>query len=304
MVHGKTTLKESRFHVQNQYGAHAVIGKSFPHFSEEQVDQSYRMPGEFFHFLQINPEIADFIIYYRNLKFNILASPGIILYMAKILLVEDDKNLAILLKMQLEQNKNMVEHAKCGLDAMAYLRTQSFDLIILDWMLPDVQGIEVCKEHRNHGGKTPILMLTARGEIEDKALGLNAGADDYLVKPFHPTELDARVNALLRRPPTFAGKTLKIKDLELDTANSIVTRGGSQIDLTAKEFGMLELLMRYPNKSFTLEAILDRVWDSDSNASIDSVRTHMKTLRKKLGDSEENGIIRTKRGQGYRIVDN
>ncbi|QQR59198.1 MAG: winged helix-turn-helix transcriptional regulator [Candidatus Melainabacteria bacterium] len=93
-------------------------------------------------------------------------------------------------------------------------------------------------------------------------------------------------------------------DLELDTANSTVTRGGTQIDLTAKEFGMLELLMRYPNKSFTLEAILDRLWDADSNASIDSVRTHMKTLRKKLGDNDENGIIRTKRGQGYRIVDN
>lgn len=225
--------------------------------------------------------------------------------MAKILLVEDDKNLAYLLKMQLEQNKYVVEHAKCGLDALTYLRTQIFDLVILDWMLPDISGIEVCKEHRNSGGKIPILMLTARGEIEDKASGLNSGADDYLVKPFHPTELDARVNALLRRPQNYSGKTLKVCDLELDTANSIVTRGGTQIDLTAKEFGMLELLMRYPNKSFTLEAILDRVWDADSNASIDSVRTHMKTLRKKLGDnSDENGIIRTKRGQGYRIVDN
>ncbi|MDZ4837096.1 MAG: response regulator transcription factor [Candidatus Melainabacteria bacterium] len=225
--------------------------------------------------------------------------------MAKILLVEDDDSLAFLLKMQLEQLRHLVDVARKGLDAISQLRcNNSYELIILDWMLPDIAGVEVCKQYRSSGGRVPVLMLTAKGTVEDKATGLNAGADDYLVKPFHPTELDARVNALLRRPTTYAGKKLLIRDIELDTASGTVSRAGHEIELTAKEFSLLELLMRYPNQSFSLEAILDRVWDSDSAASIDTVRTHMKTLRKKIGDNnEEDGVIRTKRGQGYRIVD-
>ena len=223
--------------------------------------------------------------------------------MAKILLVEDDKNLAYLLKMQLEQSRHLVDVAGRGLDALAQLRSNSYEIVILDWMLPDASGIDVCREYRALGGRCPILRLTAKGTVEDKASGLNAGADDYMVKPFHPTELDARVNALLRRPPTYTGKKLKVRDIELDTAAGVVLKDGVEIELTAKEFSLLELLMRYPNQSFSLEAILDRVWDSDSSASIDSVRTHMKTLRKKLGDSDEAGYIKTKRGQGYRIVD-
>lgn len=223
--------------------------------------------------------------------------------MAKILLVEDDNNLSILLKMQLEQSRHLVDVVKRGLDALSQLRASSYELVILDWMLPDVPGIDVCREFRNTGGRIPVLMLTAKGTVEDKAAGLNAGADDYLVKPFHPTELDARVNALLRRPTVYTGRKLKIRDIELDSASGTVAKGGTEIELTAKEFSLLELLMRYPNQSFSLEAILDRVWDSDSSASIDTVRTHMKTLRKKLGDSDGDGIIRTKRGQGYRIVD-
>jgi two-component system OmpR family response regulator len=225
--------------------------------------------------------------------------------MAKILLVEDDDSLAFLLKMQLEQSRHLVDVARKGLDALSQLRgNMSYELVILDWMLPDIAGVEVCKQFRSSGGRVPVLMLTAKGTVEDKATGLNAGADDYLVKPFHPTELDARVNALLRRPATYAGKKLLVRDIELDTSAGTVNRAGTEIELTAKEFSLLELLMRYPNQSFSLEAILDRVWDSDSAASIDTVRTHMKTLRKKIGDNNEtDGIIRTKRGQGYRIVD-
>lgn len=223
--------------------------------------------------------------------------------MAKILLVEDDSNLAFLVKMQLEQGRHMVDHVDAGIAALSQLKMSSYELVILDWMLPDLSGVEVCRQYRGTGGRTPILMLTARGAIEDKAAGLNAGCDDYLVKPFHPVELNARVQALLRRPQSYAGKVLSVRDIELDTETSRVFRAGAEIDLTAKEFSLLELLMRYPNQSFTLETILNRVWQSDSAASVDTVRTHMKTLRRKLGDSEENGLIRTKRGAGYRIVD-
>jgi len=223
--------------------------------------------------------------------------------MSKILLVEDDENLAFLLKMQLEQTRFLVDHVAAGLLALSQLKMAQYDVIILDWMLPDISGVDVCRQYRGSGGRTPILMLTARGAVEDKAAGLNAGADDYLVKPFHPVELNARVQALLRRPTSYAGKTLQVKDIELDTEGSRVFKAGQEVDLTSKEFSLLELLMRYPNQSFTLESILSRVWQSDSTASVDTVRTHMKTLRRKLGDSEENGIIRTKRGAGYRIVD-
>lgn len=223
--------------------------------------------------------------------------------MAKILLVEDDGNLAFLVKMQLEQGRHMVDHVDAGIAALSQLKMSSYELVILDWMLPDLSGVDVCRQYRGSGGRTPILMLTARGAIEDKAAGLNAGCDDYLVKPFHPVELNARVQALLRRPQSYAGKILTVRDIELDTETSRVFRAGSEIDLTSKEFSLLELLMRYPNQSFTLETILNRVWQSDSAASVDTVRTHMKTLRRKLGDSEENGLIRTKRGAGYRIVD-
>ena len=224
--------------------------------------------------------------------------------MSKILLVEDDENLAYLLKMQLEQARYMVDHVAAGLNAISQLKIAEYDLLILDWMLPDISGVDVCRQYRGSGGRTPILMLTARGAVEDKASGLNAGADDYLVKPFHPVELNARVQALLRRPTSYAGKTLQVRDIELDSEGNRVFKAGQEIDLTSKEFALLELLMRYPNQSFTLESILSRVWQSDSTASVDTVRTHMKTLRRKLGDSEENGIIRTKRGAGYRIVDN
>ncbi len=223
--------------------------------------------------------------------------------MAKILLVEDDINLSILLKLQLEQSRHIVDVVHAGIDALTTLKTSEYELVILDWMLPDIPGIDVCRQYRGSGGRLPILMLTARGTIDDKSEGLHAGADDYMVKPFHPKELDARVVALLRRPSGFAGRVLNVQDIELDSSRGRVTRSGREVELTAKEFSMLELLMRYPNQSFTLEAIIQRVWASDTSASIETVRTHMKTLRKKLGDTDSNSIIRTRRGQGYRILD-
>ena len=220
----------------------------------------------------------------------------------KILLVEDDKNLAYLLRLHFQHERFLVDHVHNGGEAVAQLTNHTYDLIVLDWMLPDLSGIEVCRQFRARGGKTPVMMLTAKGAVEDMALGLDSGADDYMVKPFHPKELAARARALLRRPPQWEGKVLKARGIEFDTASKRVTRNGQEIDLTGKELALLELLMRYPNRSFTLEAILDRLWQSDSTASIDTVRTHMKTLRKKVGDDEDNPLIRTKRGMGYSLI--
>lgn len=223
--------------------------------------------------------------------------------MAKILLVEDDKTIGKLLTLQLEQEHHLIERVDSGKDALFNLRVHDYDLVILDWMLPDLTGLDVCKTYRESGGKVPILMLTARGEAQDKVSALDTGADDYLVKPFVPVELSARIRALLRRPSVIAGKNLMVGDISLDTGMRQVTRNGIAIELTAKEFGLLELLMRHPNQSFSVEAILDRLWKSETSASLETVRTHVKTLRRKLGDSEDNPIIRTKRGLGYRIVD-
>ena len=223
--------------------------------------------------------------------------------MAKILLIEDDKNLSRLLTVQLEHEHHLVDAVTQGLEALAALRTHEYDLIILDWMLPDVTGIDICKNYRQRGGTTPILMLTAKVSAEDKVAGLDAGADDYLTKPFNPPELSARVRALLRRQPAITSKVFTVKDLTLDTVTRRVSRAEQAVDLTAKEFALLELLMRHPNQSFPIETILGRLWQSDKNASMDTVRTHVKTLRRKIGDSEEAPIIASRRGQGYRIVD-
>jgi len=223
--------------------------------------------------------------------------------MAKILLVEDDPSLSIVVKIHLESDNYLVDVVKDGLEAEAQLRSRNYDLIILDWMLPAMTGIEVCKQYRARGGKTPVLMLTAKDSSPDKVQGLDAGADDYIVKPFNDAELSARVRALLRRPDSIADKVLKVQNLELDTSLSRVTRESIAIELVPKEFALLQLLMRYPNKAFSAEALLDRLWSSDSSASVETVRTHIKTLRRKLGDTDTNSLIRTTRGIGYRIVD-
>lgn len=223
--------------------------------------------------------------------------------MAKILLVEDDRTLGKLVALQLERDHHLVERVDTGKEALFSLKVHDYDLVILDWMLPDLSGLDVCRGYRDSGGKVPILMLTARGEAEDKASALDTGADDYLVKPFVPVELSARIRALLRRPVAITGKTLSVGEISLDTGTRQVTKNGAALELTAKEFALLELLMKHPNQSFSVEAILDRLWKSEASASLETVRTHVKTLRKKLGDSEENPIIRTKRGLGYRIVD-
>lgn len=221
--------------------------------------------------------------------------------MAKILLVEDDSALAEVTKFGLQSQGHMVQVAPNGQSALDNLIINKYDLIILDWMMPGVTGIHVLEGYRSAGGKVPVLMLTAKSLLEDKERGLDAGADDYLTKPFEHRELQARVRALLRRPTSLAGTTLKVSDIELDPASCTVTKSGKELKLRPKVYSLLEFLMRHPDQVFSAEAILERVWLDDAMVSTDSVRAHFKLLRKSLGLKEGN-LIKTVRNRGYLLV--
>lgn len=221
--------------------------------------------------------------------------------MAKILVVEDEIDLATPMRDWLAREQHLVELVVNGAEALERLRIYKFDLIILDLMIPGINGMQVCKCFRADGGTTPILMLTAKSAIEDKEAGLDAGADDYLTKPFHLKELSARVRALLRRHSNASSKELQLGDLILDVAGRKVTFKGKKIHFVPREFSLLEFLMRHPNQVFSAEALLDRVWASDTLASPDTIRTYIKILRKKLGEEGKDSLIRTVHGVGYKI---
>jgi DNA-binding response OmpR family regulator len=220
---------------------------------------------------------------------------------AKLLLVEDDPELAEEVRDWLLHEKYIVDVAPTGNQALAFLSIYQYDALILDWNLPDQSGIEVLKRYRDNGGAAPVLILTGKREIEDKEKGLDAGADDYLTKPFNFKEVSARVRALLRRQPLFVGTKLQAGDLALEVDTHKVTRAGELIRLTPLEFAVLELFMRHPNRIFSHDAILDRVWKSDSTASADTVRTCVKLLRKKVQITDKPPFIGTVHGVGYRL---
>lgn len=226
-------------------------------------------------------------------------------YMSKILLVEDELDLSNQIRDWLIREHYIVEAVENGDTAYHHLRVAKFDVIILDWQLPGMSGLEVCKKYRSTGGKTPVLMLTARSTVDDKEEGLDAGADDYLCKPFHLKELSARVRALLRRASSGQpASTLHLKDISLDPSARRVCKGEKEVKLEPKEFALLEFLMRNRNIVFSADALLDRVWESDTSVSPDSIRTYIKGLRKKLDTNGEPSIITTVHGLGYRLEDN
>jgi DNA-binding response OmpR family regulator len=223
--------------------------------------------------------------------------------MAKILIVEDELDLAGLVKNWLVRENHLVEQAENGLDALTQMEMSKYDVIILDLMLPGMTGMEVCRRYRQKAGRTPILMLTAKDGVEAKEAGLDAGADDYLTKPFHLKELAARVRALLRRGVTMPGNTLQLRDIVIETNECRVTKKGEEIHLLPKEYRLLEFFARHPNHVFSAEELLASVWESDTPALLDTVRGHIKRLRKKLDSPDQTSIISTVYGMGYKVED-
>jgi DNA-binding response OmpR family regulator len=220
-----------------------------------------------------------------------------------ILVVEDEHRLATLLRRVLVEERHSVDVAHDGIEGLDLAASDTYDLVILDVMLPGLGGVEVCRQARADGVQTPVLMLTARGSVEDRVVGLNAGADDYLVKPFAMEELLARVNALLRRRDREIESTpvLRVGDLTLDLVKHEVRRGARIIELTAKEFALLDYLMRHPGQVLTRTQITDRVWRYDLDALSNVVDTYIHYLRDKIDRGMGRPLIKTVRGVGYKI---
>ncbi len=223
--------------------------------------------------------------------------------MAKILVVEDDRILRELVTSYLCAGDYVVDSASNGDLALALLSENEYDLIVLDWMMPGISGLEVCRQYRNNRGQAPILFLTSRADKRDKAAGLDAGADDYLVKPFEQIEFQARVRALLRRNKQWQGKLIKVDGVELDTDRQIARRNGQELNLRPKEFALLELLMKFPGRSFTADSLYRKLWSSDSDTSVETVRMHIMSLRKKLDQPGQVQLITSSRGRGYKMAE-
>jgi two-component system, OmpR family, response regulator MprA len=217
----------------------------------------------------------------------------------RILIVEDDPAILKLLQRGLSYEGYLVDTATDGRTGLNLARDHNPDLVILDWMLPGMDGLDVCHRLRL-GGAVPILMLTAKDTIQDRVQGLDAGADDYMVKPFNLDELTARVRALLRRTQSERVQVLKFADLSLDTSTREVTRGTNLIQLTAKEHELLELFLRHPRQVLTREVIFDRVWGYDFGGESNVLEVYIRYLRQKLEDNEQlPRLIHTVRGVGY-----
>ncbi len=220
----------------------------------------------------------------------------------KILVIEDEPKIASAIKKGLEIKGYVVDSVLDGDSGYSYGLDQSYDLIVLDRMLPGkYDGVELCKSLRDEGVTTPIIMLTARGTIGDKVEGLNSGADDYLVKPFSFEELYARVRALLRRPKQSVGNIIKIADLSLDPITFQVIRNKRTIELTNKEFSLLEYMMHHPNQVLTKDMIISHVWNEESDILVNTIEVYIGYLRNKIDRPFPKlpKLIHTKRGFGY-----
>ncbi|MEK7851225.1 MAG: response regulator transcription factor [Deltaproteobacteria bacterium] len=216
----------------------------------------------------------------------------------RILVVEDEKKVASFVKKGLEEESYAVDVSYDGMEGGYLAETNPYDLIILDIMLPGKSGLSVLRELRDKGINTPILLLTAKGSVEDKVTGLNAGADDYLAKPFVFSELLARIRSLLRRGGDKA-PVLKFADLTMDPVTRKVTRGEVDIELTSKEYALLEYLMRRPNQVLTRTMISEHVWESDFDTFTNVIDVYVNYLRNKIDKGFDKKLIQTVRGVGY-----
>ena len=220
----------------------------------------------------------------------------------RVLVVEDEHKIANSIKRGLEQEAYAVDVAYDGKEGFELAQSGDFDVIILDRLLPAMDGIVLCRQLRKLHIHTPILILTAKKQVLDKVEGLNAGADDYLAKPFTFIELLARIKALTRRPRTAVGTILSIADLTVDTIMYEVKRAGKRIQLSTKEFALLEYLMRHQNKIFTKDQIINSVWNYDANILPNTVEVYIGYLRSKIDKSFDGpSLIHTVRGFGYKI---
>ena len=219
----------------------------------------------------------------------------------RILCVEDEPHIAEAVRAALIADSHAVDVADDGIDALEWVASYPYDLVILDLVLPGLDGIEVCRRLRASGGGMPILMFTALDQVEDRVRGLDSGADDYLPKPFAMVELLARVRALLRRDSPSREAVIHVGDLEIDPASLAVRRGGEPIRLTAKEFALLSLLARHPGQIFSRDRLIDAVWDADFDAESNIVEVYIRSLRRKVDEGRRDGIIETVRGAGYRL---
>jgi two-component system copper resistance phosphate regulon response regulator CusR len=217
----------------------------------------------------------------------------------RILVVEDQRNVARVVAKGLREQGYAVDVSYDGAEASERLELETYDLAILDLMLPGLDGIEVCRRLRERGATTPVLMLTARDDKASRIEGLDTGADDYLTKPFDFDELLARVRALLRRAPVYVPSSLVIGDLVLDATRHVATRAGRPVELTAKEFSVLEYLMRNPGRIVSREELSAHVWDERFDPFSNVIEVYIGRLRKKIDGESDVKLIHTRRGAGY-----
>lgn len=224
----------------------------------------------------------------------------------RILVIEDEHRIANMIKKGLEQERFAVDAVFTGNDGYDLAASVDYDLIILDLMLPGISGLEICKKLRAKSVHTPVLMLTARGQIRDKVDGLNSGADDYVTKPFSFEELLARVRALTRRPKISIHSILKVSDLTLDQSDFSVKRGNKIINISSREYSLLEYLLRNKNKILTKDQIISHVWNYDADILPNTVEVYIRNLRSKidLPFKDKKPLIQTVRGFGYKLIEN
>ncbi|MBX9685111.1 MAG: response regulator transcription factor [Candidatus Obscuribacterales bacterium] len=220
--------------------------------------------------------------------------------MAKILIVEDDKSIANTLIDLLKHEQHTVEAVHSGTDGLDRLKFYAYDLVVLDWELPGMTGVDLLRTFRNSGGTSQVLMLTGKSEMDSKEYGLDCGADDYLTKPFDIREFLARIRSLLRRPSSYV-PVRQTQSYGLDPKTFNLIRDGVEIKLLPKEFALMEFLMRHPQQFFSPDQILNHVWPNESDASVEALRTCIKRLRQKIDKADEPSVIQSSRGCGYKF---